>query len=268
MGKLDGKVAIITGGAMGMGYGSALVMARHGATVALVDYSDKVFESVESLKMNGYQAVGYQADVRDANGLKEIYKKIVDQFGKIDILVHSAGVSFFEPFMDVTDEQLNRHMDINFKGIWNSCKAAVPYMIENKYGKIVNIGSVTGVLVSDPGCTAYAATKGAIMAFTKALAQDLVGYNITVNAVLPGIVRTPMMEQGCRDANPDDPESVSAAIESGIPIKRAGTIEECGDLVAFLASDESRYIIGTSVVFDGGSTLPETPGSVLGLGVN
>lgn len=264
MAKLKDKVAIIAGGAMGMGNGAAWVMAKHGAAIALVDYSDKVIGAAEELKKAGYQAVGYQVDVRDAKGLKEAYQKIFEQFGSIDILVNSAGGGYPTPFLEVPDEDVDRFMDINFKGMWNSCQAAVPYMVKAQYGKIVNFSSVTGVLVADPGWTAYAATKGAIAAFTRALAQDLVRSNITVNAILPGMVATPLMESGLLDGCPEDPERLRAEISSGIPMGRMGTMEEAGDLVAFLASDESRYITGTQIVFDGGSTLPETPSTEWG----
>ena len=259
MGKLDGKVAIITGGAMGMGNGAAKVMARYGAKIVIADIAETVFAAAKSLQEAGYEAIAYQVDVRDAAGLKQAYQNVADHFGKIDILVNAAGIGVLKPFVEASDEFRDLTLDINFKGIWNSCQAAVPYMIASKYGKIVNFGSVTGLLAVDPGMTAYAATKGAIMAFTKALAQDLAPYNITVNAILPGMVDTPMMEKSCREACPDNPQSVKDAIAAGIPMKRLGTVDEAGEVVAFLASDESSYVTGTHIVFDGGSTLPETP---------
>jgi NAD(P)-dependent dehydrogenase (short-subunit alcohol dehydrogenase family) len=261
MKKLEGKVAIITGGAMGMGNGSAKIMAEHGANIVLIDYSDSVFAAVENLREKGYEVSGYQVDVRNAEGLKKAYNKVAAQYGKIDILVNAAGVGDLKYFSDVSDEFRDRIFDINFKGTWNSCQAVVPHMISARYGKIVNFGSVTGCLVVDPGMTSYAATKGAILAFTKALAVELASCNITVNAVLPGMIDTPMLDKSCREACPDDPQSVKKAIAENIPMKRLGTIEEAGQVAAFFASDESSYVTGTHIVFDGGSTLPETPGS-------
>jgi len=261
MGKLEGKVAIVTGGAMGMGYGSAKVMAKYGAKITLIDYSETVFQAAENLVKEGFEVSAFKIDVRDAKALKDAYKKVFEKYGKIDIVVNAAGIGVMKYFADADDEFRDLTLDINFKGIWNSCKAAIPYMIEAKYGKIVNFGSVTGVMVVDPGMTAYASTKGAILGFTKAMASEYAALNITVNAILPGMIDTPMADKGFREACPEDPQSVKDAIAANIPMKRFGTIEEAGEVAAFLASDESSYVTGTSIVFDGGSTLPETLGS-------
>lgn len=261
MGKLDGRVAVITGGAMGMGYGSAKVMVEHGAKIALFDFSETVFKAAETLNDNGYETIAFKLDVRDAEGLKDACEKVAKQYGKIDILVNAAGIGVLKYFMDATDEFRDLILDINYKGTWNACKAAIPYMLKRNYGKIVNYCSVTGPLVVDPGMTSYAATKGAILAFTKALAVEFAPNNITVNAILPGMIDTPMTDKSCQEACPEDPQSVKNAIAENIPMKRLGTIEEAGKVTAFLASDESSYVTGTSIVFDGGSTLPETPGT-------
>jgi len=261
MGKLDGKVAIVTGGAMGMGYGSAKVMAKYGAKVALIDFSETVFQTADNLVKDGYEAIAFKVDVRDAKGLKEAYKKVYEQYGKIDVLVNAAGIGVMKYFDDADDEFRDMTMDINFKGIWNSCKAAIPYMVAANYGKIVNYGSVTGILVVDPGMTAYASTKGAILGFTKALASEFASSNILVNAILPGMIYTPMAQKSFLECCPEDPDSVKNAIAASIPLKRLGTLEEAGEVAAFLASDESSYITGTSIVFDGGNSLPETHGT-------
>lgn len=261
MGTLEGRVAIITGGAMGMGYGSARVMAAYGAKIALFDFSETVFQAAETLNHEGYEAMAIQIDVRDGHGLKDACKKVTQHYGKIDILVNAAGIGVLKYFLDATDDFRDLTLDINYKGTWNACQAVLPYMVKRKYGKIVNYGSVTGCVVADPGMTSYAATKGAILAFTRALAVEFASYNITVNAILPGMIDTPMTDKSCREASPDDPQGVKARIAANIPMKRLGTIEEAGKVTAFLASDESSYVTGTSIVFDGGSTLPETPGS-------
>lgn len=261
MGKLDGKVAVVTGGARGMGFGASRVMAKYGAKVIIIGSSDTVLTAIETLTKEGYEVDGYKADVRDGERLKEICKEVYEKYGKIDIVVNSAGVGDLKYFKDATDEFRDSVMDVNYKGTWNICKAAVPYMVKANYGKIVNFGSVTGVMVVDPGFTAYAATKGAIMGFTKALAVELAPHNITVNAILPGLIDTPMMDKSCREACPEDPQSVKDAMVVNIPMRRLGTMDEAGEVAAFLASDESSYVTGTSIVFDGGNTLPESPGS-------
>ncbi|RLA52511.1 MAG: short-chain dehydrogenase [Gammaproteobacteria bacterium] len=261
MGKLDGKVAVITGGAMGMGFGSARVMADQGAKIALFDFSETVYKTAESLNDEGYEVLAFKLDVRIAQNLKDGCKSVAEHFGKIDILVNAAGIGVQKYFLDASDEFRDLNLDINYKGTWNACKAVIPYMLEGKYGKIVNFCSVTGCLVVDPGMTAYAATKGAILAFTKALAVEFAPNNITVNAILPGMIDTPMTDKSCREACPEDPQSIKDSIAEHVPMKRLGTIEEAGKVTAFLASDDSSYITGTSIVFDGGNTLPETPGS-------
>ena len=246
---------------MGMGFGSARVMAGYGAKIALFDFSETVFETAESLNKDGYEALAFKIDVRDGAGLKDACEKVAEHYGKIDILVNAAGIGVLKYFLDATEEFRDLNLDINYKGTWNACQAVIPYMLKRKYGKIVNYCSVTGCLVVDPGMTSYAATKGAILAFTKALAVEFAASNITVNAILPGMIDTPMTDKSCREASPKDPQSVKDSIAANIPMKRLGTIEEAGKVTAFLASDESSYVTGASIVFDGGSTLPENPGS-------
>ena len=137
-------------------------------------------------------------------------------------------------------------------------KAVLPGMIERKYGKIVNLSSVTGPIVADVGETAYAATKAAIWGFTKALAIEVAEYDINVNVICPGMIETDMVRQMAVETNPGDPESILKQLARGIPMGRLGTIEELGELVAFLSSGESSYLTGTSIVIDGASTLPES----------
>lgn len=261
MGKVEGKVAIVTGGAMGMGFGSAKALAEEGAVVNNVDIDDKGTEAAESLKAIGAEAAFYKADVRDFGRLEEIYADVASKYGHIDILVNAAGLGMQKRFLDCDREFLETYMNVNFYGIWNSCKNVIPHMLKNGYGKIVNYSSVTGVMVADPGMTHYAATKGAIMAFTKALASEFAGDNITVNAILPGMIYTPMAEKSFLETCPEDPDSIVRAVSASIPMGRMGTIEEAGKVALFLASDDSSYITGIGLVFDGGNSLPETPGT-------
>ena len=160
--------------------------------------------------------------------------------------------------MDMDDSLRDFHFDINIKGTWNVSKACIPYMQEKMYGSIINLSSVTGPMVADSGEVAYATTKAALIGFTKALAAELVEYNIRVNAIMPGYIMTPMVENMANDTNKQNPKSVVDGIAKGIPMKRLGTIEELGQLAAFLASNESSYITAQGIVIDGGSTLPET----------
>ncbi|MEG2194898.1 MAG: SDR family oxidoreductase UcpA [Terrisporobacter sp.] len=253
--KLKDKVAVVTGGAMGNGLGIVKVFLKYGAKVAILDYSDKLESTVQSLKKENFEVSGYKVDIRDNKKVDEAISKIVKKYGKIDCLVNNAGVAKLKSFLDMSDELRDFHFDINIKGTWNVSKSVVTYMNE---GTIVNLSSVTGTMVVDTGEVAYATTKAALMGFTKGLAAELVAKNIRVNAILPGYIMTPMVEGIAKESNINNPKSVVDGIAAGIPMKRLGTIEELGELAAFLSSDESSYITGQGFVIDGGSTLPET----------
>jgi len=256
MKKLEGKVAVVTGGAMGNGYGIAEVFLKYGAKVIILDYSEKLGEALYKLGGQEKEIIGYKVDIRDNKLVNACIEAVVSKYGKIDILVNNAGVSNLVKFEEMSDEVRDFHFDINVKGTWNVTKAVVPYMKDG--GSIINLSSVTGPMVADPGEVAYATTKAALIGFTKSLAMELVEKNIRVNAIMPGYIRTPMVDGMAIETNKDNPEEVINNIAIGIPMKRLGTIQELGELTAFLASDESSYITGQGIVIDGGSTLPET----------
>lgn len=254
--KLQDKVAIVTGGAMGNGLGIVKVFLKYGAKVVIFDYSEKVYETVENLKKEGNEVTGYLVDIRDSKKIEECVKEVIQKYKKIDILVNNAGVAKLTPFLETTDEIRDFHFDINIKGTWNMSKAVIPYMPEDS--AIVNISSVTGTMVADTGEVAYATTKAALLGFTKGLAAEVVEKGIRVNAILPGYIMTPMVEGIANDSDSNNPKEVVEGIAKGIPMKRLGTIEELGELAAFLASSEASYLTGQGYVIDGGSTLPET----------
>ena len=228
MGKLEGKVAIVTGAARGNGEGAARVMAREGATVVLTDVLDLVHKTANSISDNGYKAVSFKMDITKAAEVNSVVQKVLEQFGKIDILVNNAGVLKLMTLVDMTDEVRDRMIDVNIKGTFIVTKAVLPSMLKRKYGRIVNLSSVTGPLVADIG------------------------------AICPGAIDTDMVRNIAAETNPNDPQSALKDLARGIPMGRLGTIEELGELVAFLASDESKYITGTPILIDGGSTLPES----------
>lgn len=253
--KLKNKVAVVTGGAMGNGLGIVKVFLNEGAKVAILDYAKELDKTIDDLKNDGYDVIGYKVDIRNMEEVQNSLKQINNQYGNIDILVNNAGVCRLETFMKMDDELRDFHFDINIKGTWNVTKAVIPYM---KSGSIINLSSVTGPMVADSGEVAYATTKAALIGFTKGLAAELVNKNIRVNAIMPGYIMTPMVEGMANESNPDNPREVIDGIAKGIPMKRLGTPEELGNLAAFLASDESSYITGQGIVIDGASTLPET----------
>jgi hypothetical protein len=259
MGKLDGKVAYITGAAMGNGEGISRVLAKHGAHVLLADISDKVFNTAKSIESEGNEATAYKVDVTRSEEVKKSVDDALKKFEKIDILVNNAGVATKRMnFLETSDEVRDFYFNVNINGVWNCTKVILPNMIKQKYGKIVIISSVTGTMVADEGEVAYATTKAAVWGFTKALAREVAKDNISVNAICPGYILTPMVKRAANELDPGNPQSVIDRIVGTIPMGRLGKIEEIGELAAFLSSDESSYITGTQIVIDGGSTLPET----------
>ncbi|NGP45374.1 SDR family oxidoreductase UcpA [Bacillaceae bacterium SIJ1] len=258
MNKMDGKVAIVTGAAMGNGKGIAEVLAKYGAVTVLFDISKQVHDTAKELEEKGYKAMAVEVDVTDKDAVQKAVDQVIETYERIDALVNNAGVVRLANFLDMDEELRDFHFNININGVWNVTKAVLPHMKKEKKGRIVNLSSVTGTMVADAGETAYATTKAAVLGFTKSLARETAEDNITVNAILPGYVLTPMVEQMAKETNPDNPQEVIDGIASGVPLGRLGRVEEVGEVAAFLASDESSYITGTQIVLDGGSTLPET----------
>ncbi|MDR1755028.1 MAG: SDR family oxidoreductase UcpA [Eubacterium sp.] len=259
MKKLSGKTAFITGAAMGLGEGIAKVYAGYGANLLLADINPKVEQVAKELnEQYGVETVTAVIDVADAKSCKAAAQKGIEKFGKFDILCAIAGVCKLENFLEMSEEDLDFHINVNIKGVWNTTKAVLPYMLENKGGNIVVMSSVTGDLVADPGEVAYALSKAALIGFTKALAVEYAPQNIRVNAIQLGYARTPMAERIAMQSNPDDPEAVLTEMAKSIPMRRLGLPTEVGELAAFLGCSESSYITGSQFVIDGGSTLPES----------
>ncbi len=256
--NLDGKIAVVTGGAMGNGLGIVQVFLKLGATVVILDRDDKLESTLKTLRETYSNVIGYKVDITNRDLVNRCIQAIIEKYNRIDILVNNAGVAKLVRFEEMTPEVRDFHIDVNIKGTWNVTQAVYPYMVKQKYGKIVNLSSVTGPKVADAGEVAYATTKAALIGFTKGLAMEGVEHGITVNAILPGYIMTPMVEGIAKDTDANNPESVVKGIADGIPMGRLGTIEELGNLAAFLASDASSYITGSEFVIDGASTLPET----------
>ena len=194
----------------------------------------------------------------DAQSCKDLVDFTLKTYGTIDILNCNAGICTLSDFLTSDDAWRDAHIDINIKGVWNVCRAALPTMVRNNAGSVVITSSVTGDMVADPGEVAYATTKAALVGFTKALAREMAPHNIRVNCICPGYVQTPLLEGMASQSDPDDPTRAISAIAHAVPLGRLGTPDECGELCAFLASNEASYITGTQMVIDGGSTLPET----------
>lgn len=259
MAKLDGKIALITGAAVGLGAGIAEVYAGYGAKLCLVDV-DAAVEATAARLRREYAAeiITAVVDVADKAQLQAAAARTVEQFGRLDIACCNAGVCRLAPFEEMSDEMRDFHIDVNIKGVWNTCQAVIPYMLEQGKGSIVIASSVTGDIVADAGEAAYAMTKAALVGLTKCLAVEYASRNIRVNCTQLGYARTPMVEKMAVESNPADPESAIADIARAVPMQRLAKPTEVGELFAFLGSDEASYLTGSQVVIDGGSTLPET----------
>lgn len=268
-GRLKGKVAIVTGAAHGMGSSHAVALAREGADVAVVDichdlphvsYSlgteaerNSVVKEIQAL---GRRAIGVDCDVSKADEVEKMVKRVVDEFGKIDILVNNAAIALVvTPLWEVREEQWDQIMDVNLKGTFLCCKYVLPHMIKQQHGKIINIGSVWG-REGGAGGAPYSASKGGIHNFTHALAKDAAPYNINVNAVAPGLIRTPMQqaaEKLTAAAMGLTPEEVYEQVRKTLTIfDRDVPAEDVSNAVVFLASEEARNIDGMVIYVDGG----------------
>ena len=259
MAKLDGKTALVTGAAVGLGAGIAEVYAKYGARLCLVDVDAAVEETAARLRQEyGAEIITAVANVADKAQMKAAAAKTAEQFGRLDIACCNAGVCRLAPFEEMSDEMRDFHIDVNIKGVWNTCQAVIPYMLEQGKGSIVIASSVTGDIVADAGEAAYAMSKAALVGLTKCLAVEYASRNIRVNCTQLGYARTPMVEKMAVESNPADPESAIADIAKAVPMQRLAKPTEVGELFAFLGSDEASYLTGSQVVIDGGSTLPET----------
>lgn len=257
--KLEGKNAIITGGAMGIGKGIVETYLRYGANVIILDYNEELKNTITELNQQYPGKInGFIVDIRKTEVLQAIYTELEKTYGHIDVLVNNAGVCRLETFENMSDEIRDFHFNINIIGTWNVTKTFLPLIKKAGKGAIVNLSSVTGPMVADSGEVAYATSKAAILGFTKSLAMELIANNIRVNAIMPGYVSTPMVNNMAVLSNEENPNSVISDIAKAIPMRRLADPKEIGELAAFLGSDEASYIIGQGIVIDGGSTLPET----------
>ena len=257
--KLDGKSALVTGAAMGMGAAISEVYAKYGAKVCMVDRVQSVEEKAAELRRkHGAEIITKIADVTDPAALKAAAEAAVKAFGRIDVACCNAGVCRLGDFLEMSDADRDFHIDINIKGVWNTCKAVIPNMLANGGRNIVIASSVTGDIVADPGESAYALSKAALVGLTKALAIEFAQKNIRVNCTQLGYARTPMAESIAKQSCPDDPESALADMAKGIPVHRLANPSEVGELFAFLGCEESSYLTGSQIVIDGAATIRES----------
>ncbi len=246
--SLNDRVAIVTGASRGIGRAIAIDLAARGASV-VVNYNASpaaASEVVEAITAAGGTATAVQANVGDAAQVEALFKAAVDAYGKVDILVNNAGTTRDNLIIRMKPEDFDAVIETNLRSAWLCCKAAIGVMMRKRYGRIINVSSVSGV-VGQAGQTNYSASKAGMIGLTKSLAREYANRGITVNAVAPGFVLT--------DLTKDLPEDLVKQLNAVIPIGRWGTVEEVAKAVAFFATKESAYITGQVLNVDGGMAM-------------
>jgi 3-oxoacyl-[acyl-carrier protein] reductase len=249
MRALTDRVAIVTGGARGIGLGIATVLSAEGSTVVIADVDGGAARAAAA-RLPGPDGIGLAVDVTDRSSVDEALETVMSSHGRVDILAANAGVYPTTPLGAISDQQWDRVMDVNARGVLHCVQACLPAMRTQGYGRVVITASITGPITGYAGFAHYGASKAAVMGFMRSAAIECAPDGITVNAILPGTVRTP----GFDASGADDARQAVA-----IPLGKLAEAEDLGWAVRFLASEEARYITGQGLVVDGGLVLPEGP---------
>ncbi|WP_313637110.1 SDR family NAD(P)-dependent oxidoreductase [Paenibacillus sp.] len=249
--RLVGKIALITGSASGIGKGSALLFAQEGATVIVNDLDMVKGEAtVKEITQAGGKAVFIQADVTDPASVQAMVTEIIEQFGQVDVLFNNAGISGVGALHEVEPDVWDRVMNVNIRGVYLPSKYVLPHMMERKSGSIINMSSC----VAEIGLAkraSYSATKGAVLALTKSMQVDYAPYHIRVNALLPGTILTPFVENYLKNSY-EDPDTAIGSIKKRQLSGELGRPEDVAFAALFLASDESKFMMGSPLYIDGG----------------
>lgn len=246
--ELKDRVAVVTGGGRGIGRAISLGLAKNGSKVVIVvdvslENADKVVKEIEGL---GSQASAYKMDVSNYQDVNDTINKILDKYGKIDILINNAGITRDGLLLKMKEEDWDRVININLKGVFNCTKAVLRPMLKERWGRIVNMASIVG-LIGNAGQANYSASKAGIIGFTKTIAREVASRNITVNAVAPGFIATEMTDVLS--------DGVKENLMKQIPLGRLGKIDDIANLVLFLVSEKAGYITGEVIRVDGGMAM-------------
>ena len=244
--KLKNKVAIVTGASRGIGRSVAQEISKSGAHVVCVSRSeDDLLKISKKLNDEGFSSSSFVCDVSNSNDFKKLIDDTVSKFNQVDILVNNAGITKDNLIMRMSESDWNTVIDVNLKGVFNGIKAVSRQMMKQKYGRIINISSIVG-LIGNPGQANYAASKAGVIGLGKAVSKELASRNITVNTIAPGYIETDMVE--------DIQETVKDDLFKQIPLGRIGKPTDIATAVLYLASDEAGYITGQTLAIDGGMT--------------
>jgi 3-oxoacyl-[acyl-carrier protein] reductase len=244
--RFQDKVAMVTGGAAGIGQATALGLAREGAKLVILDLTPKGEEVAAKIRQDGGEALFIQTDVSKAESVQAAVKQTIDSYGQIDILINNAGITRDNIIMMMSEEEWELVLRVNLFSTFHCSKTVVRQMMKKRYGRIVNVASVVG-LAGQAGQTNYAASKAGIIGFTKSLAKEVGSRNITVNAVAPGFIKTALT-----DVLPK--ELVEASIKA-TPLGRLGEVEDVAKAILFLVSDDAAFITGHILTVDGGMVM-------------
>ena len=249
---LSGKVALVTGGASGIGTGIARILAARGARVAIGDLDARAAAGVAA-GLPG--ALGLRLDVTDRASTSAAVDQVEERLGAVEVLVNNAGVSSVAPFLDITDQDWDRLMNVNLRGVLIVTQRVLAAMRERRSGRVINISSMAGK-EGLPNLAHYCATKFGVIGLTQALAKEVASYNVTVNAICPGVVRTPLWDDPAAGILRDlDGEKGWQAFVDGIPLGRPQTVEDIGNACAYLASDLAANITGEALNVSGGQQM-------------
>lgn len=250
MGNLQGRSAIVTGSARGIGAGIAKRLASDGAKVAVIDLNQEAcLETVREIEAQGGTAIALGCDVSNADQVQTAVAKVAEEFGGVDILVNNAGITRDNLLFKMTEDDWDMVMNVHLKGSFLCSRAAQKYMVEKKYGKIVNLSSVSAL--GNRGQANYSAAKAGLQGFTRTLAIELGPFNINVNAVAPGFIDTEMTRQTALRMGLD-PEDFKKGAAARIPLRRVGVPADIANVIAFLVSDDASYVSGQIIYVNGG----------------
>jgi NAD(P)-dependent dehydrogenase (short-subunit alcohol dehydrogenase family) len=248
--RFDNTTALVTGAASGIGLATVERLAEDGARVIVTDINSDAGETVaDDLADDGADAEFHDLDVTDSEQFHAVVGAVAEEYG-LDVIVNNAGTGHPSARLEDTDDSMRDFViDVNVKGVWNGCHAALPHMKEQGHGAIVNVGSLASIL-GLPKQAAYSLSKGAVLNLTRAIAAEAGPYGVRANTVCPGFTDTTLLEQYL--AMQDDPEAAREAMAAEYPLKRLGEPEEVADVIAFLASEEASFVSGHGLVVDGG----------------